>query len=158
MALPSTNKWLPVSRFVALEVTAAGARTFLCVLILTFELLGISAPKTLAFSVSLLRILRTLKVSQTRDCCKLNGVCCLVVDLEKLLSEVREITVLGWITPEMSVRTGFMKNSNQSEDWLSCFAGKKSLHTLSLNNIVVCNLSGLCVPGISNKRDGTSYP
>ena len=85
------------------------------------------------FRYPLLRILRTLKVSRTRDWCKLNGVwCCLVVDLENLVSEVRENAVPGWITPEMSFRIGFMKNSNQSEDWLSCFAHKQNLHTLSL--------------------------
>ena len=38
-------------RFVALEVTATGAQTFLRVLVLHFELLGISVPETLAFSV-----------------------------------------------------------------------------------------------------------
>ena len=38
-------------RFVALEVTATGAQTFLRVLVLNFELLGISVPETLAFSV-----------------------------------------------------------------------------------------------------------
>ena len=38
-------------RFVALEVTATGAQTFLLVLVLHFEFLGISVPETLAFSV-----------------------------------------------------------------------------------------------------------
>ena len=38
-------------RFVALEVTATGAQTFLRILVLHFELLGISVPETLAFSV-----------------------------------------------------------------------------------------------------------
>lgn len=38
-------------RFVALKATAAGAQTFLRVLVLHFELLGISVPETLAFSV-----------------------------------------------------------------------------------------------------------
>lgn len=41
-------------RIVALEfeVTAADAQTFLRVLVLPFKLLGISAPETLAFSIS----------------------------------------------------------------------------------------------------------
>ena len=38
-------------RFVALKATAAGAQTFLRVLVLHFELLGISVPERLAFSV-----------------------------------------------------------------------------------------------------------
>ena len=38
-------------RFVALKATAAGAQTFLLVLVLHFELLGISVPETLAFSI-----------------------------------------------------------------------------------------------------------
>ena len=55
-------------RIVALEfeVTAADAQTFLRVLVLPFKLLGISAPETLAFSISPPWIPIT-KLNNTRD-------------------------------------------------------------------------------------------